>query len=249
MWHAKNPAGPWSETVTVKAVDLWEDPCPLWDEDGQAYLVHSRLRAGPLILHKMSADGTKLLDEGKEIYRGPNAEGPKFYKRGGYYYISLPEGGFKVGWQTVLRSKNVYGPYEKRVVFNGVGEHQGGMVDMGDGTGWFIGFKEDGWQRGGEGILEPVKWGEDGWPVFGNEKNPVGSWTMPVVAGGGGAAGPPEVSDDFRERVLPPVWQWNHNPVASGMVVDGAGGVFAVTVVAGGDAGACAQHADAEVVG
>ena len=41
MWHAKNPAGPWSETVTVKAVEKWEDPCPFWDDDGQAYLVHS----------------------------------------------------------------------------------------------------------------------------------------------------------------------------------------------------------------
>jgi beta-xylosidase len=40
-WTARNPAGPWSEMVTVKTVERWEDPCPFWDDDGQAYLVHS----------------------------------------------------------------------------------------------------------------------------------------------------------------------------------------------------------------
>ena len=33
MWHAENPRGPWSETVTVKAVDRWEDPAPFWDDE------------------------------------------------------------------------------------------------------------------------------------------------------------------------------------------------------------------------
>ncbi len=72
--------------------------------------MHSVLGAGPLILHKMSADGTRLLDEGREIYRGPVAEGPKLFKRHGWYYISLPEGGVGKGGQTVLRSRSVYGP-------------------------------------------------------------------------------------------------------------------------------------------
>ncbi len=74
LWTATDPAGPWQGPVTVKAVDQWEDPCPFWDDDGRAYLVHGRLGAGPLILHRMSADGTQLLDDGVEIYRGPVAE-------------------------------------------------------------------------------------------------------------------------------------------------------------------------------
>jgi beta-xylosidase len=142
MWHATNPAGPWSDMVTVKAVEKWEDPCPLWDDDGQAYLVHSLKGAGPIIVNRMSADGTTLLDDGVEIYRGPNAEGPKIQKRHGYYFISLPEGGFTAGWQTMLRSKNIYGPYERRQVFTGMGEHQGGFVDLDNGQSWFICFKE-----------------------------------------------------------------------------------------------------------
>ena len=94
----------------------WEDPCPFWDDDGQAYLVRGRLGAGPIFLQKMTADGSRLLDDGVEIYRGPVAEGPKLFKHHGWYYISLPEGGVEAGGQSVLRSRRLYGPYERRVV-------------------------------------------------------------------------------------------------------------------------------------
>src|SRR5512145_2039686 len=143
-WTAKDPAGPWSEMLTVRSVDRWEDPNPFWDEDGQAYLVHSYLGAGPLVLHRMSADGTKLLDEGQEIYRGPVAEGPKLFKRKGWYYISLPEGGVEKGGQTILRAKSIYGPYERREVLPGGSPHQGAIVDLAIGESWFIGFKSTG---------------------------------------------------------------------------------------------------------
>ena len=45
---AKNPAGPWATPVCIKEAKGWIDPCPLWDEDGQAYLVHGfrRLAGG-----------------------------------------------------------------------------------------------------------------------------------------------------------------------------------------------------------
>ena len=115
--------------VRVVDVDRWEDPCPFWDDDGQAYLVHSVLGAGPLVLHKMSADGRRLLDEGRVIYRGSVAEGPKFYKRNGWYYISLPEGSVERGGQTVLRARNIYGPYERREVLPPGSPHQGGIVN------------------------------------------------------------------------------------------------------------------------
>jgi beta-xylosidase len=211
MWHARNPAGPWSETVTVKAVEKWEDPCPFWDDDGQAYLVHSYHGAGPLILHKMSPDGTKLLDEGKEIYRGKVAEGPKFYKRKGYYYISLPEGGVETGWQTVLRSKNIYGPYDRKEVLPAGSPHQGGLVELESGETWFIGFKSSGY-LGRICYLNPVRWTEDDWPVFGDNGQSVSSWKKPNV----GKTYPivhPQTSDEFKDKTLSPIWQWNHNPV------------------------------------
>jgi len=213
MWHTKDPAGAWSNMVTVKAVDLWEDPCPFWDEDGNAYLVHSHLGAGPLILHKMSADGTMLLDDGQQIYQGRVAEGPKMFKRQGYYYISLPEGGVSVGGQTVLRSKNIYGPYERRQVLENGSPHQGGIVDVDNGQSWFIGFKTAG-SLGRIDFLEPVKWQADGWPVFGDKGKPVSQFKKPDV----GKAYPisrPQCSDEFTGAKLSPIWQWNHNPVDS----------------------------------
>jgi beta-xylosidase len=211
MWHAKNPAGPWSETVTVLKRGGLEDPCPFWDEDGQAYLVHSRVGAGPLILHKMSPDGTKLLDDGKQIYRGPVAEGPKMYKRKGWYYISLPEGSVETGWQTVLRSKDIYGPYERKEVFPKNSPHQGGIVELDSGESWFLAFKSTG-HLGRICYLNPVTWGDDGWPVFGDNGNPVDVWKKPNI----GKVYPvshPKSSDEFTDTKLSPIWQWNHNPV------------------------------------
>ncbi len=211
MWHAKSPTGSWSDTVTVKAVDGWEDPCPFWDDDGQAYLVHSRKGAGPLILHRMAADGTRLLDEGREIYKGKGSEGPKMYKRHGYYYISLPEQGVSKGCQTVLRASKLYGPYERKVVLEAGSPHQGGFVELPNGQGWFIAFKSVGW-LGRVCNLEPVVWGQDDWPMFGNAGKHVKGGKKPEV---GEATKPsrPDVNDEFDGATLRPIWQWNHNPV------------------------------------
>ncbi len=211
MWHAKNPAGPWSKTITVKAVENWEDPCPFWDDDGKAYLIHSRKGAGPLILHRLSPDGTKLLDDGVEIYHGPTAEGPKMFKRHGWYYISLPEGGVSQGGQTVIRSKDIYGPYEKHAVLPYGSPHQGALVELANGDWWFLCFKSTGF-LGRITHLMPVKWGVNDWPVFGDNGHTVERCAKPNV----GRVYPithPGRSDEFKERTLSPIWQWNHNPV------------------------------------
>ena len=63
MSTASDPRGPWAPLHLVKRVAKWEDPCPFWDEDGQAYLGRSKHGAGPIIVHRMSADGKLLLDE------------------------------------------------------------------------------------------------------------------------------------------------------------------------------------------
>ncbi len=212
LWRATNPAGPWSGPVTVRAVDGWEDPCPFWDDDGSAYLVHGRVGAGPLMLHRMTADGTRLLDTGVEIYRGPVAEGPKLFKRHGWYYISLPEGGVEKGGQTMLRSRALYGPYDRRPVLPDGSPHQGGIVELDDGTAWFIGFRSAG-HLGRVCHLLPVQWGNDDWPVFGKAGQPMVEATKPHLP-----VGPvvrPQTDDDFDSPILAPQWQWNHNPVDS----------------------------------
>lgn len=221
MTNATDPAGPWSPLTNVCHVPKWEDPCPFWDDDGQAYLGRSIHGAGPIIIHRMSPDGTRLLDEGRTVYRGPVAEGTKIHKRNGYYYLSIPEGGVSKGWQTVLRSKSIYGPYEKRVVLErGTtdinGPHQGAMVDTPEGEWFFFHFQQ--YNPLGRVVhLQPMHW-EDDWPVVGVDIDrngvgePVASWTKPR----GTRDVPVEVprtDDDFSGPSLGLQWQFNHNPV------------------------------------
>ncbi len=221
---APRMTGPWSKPIAVIPGPGWEDPCPFWDDDGTAYLVHSKLHAGPLFLHRMSADGKSVLDEGKIIVQDPvhlpTLEGPKFYKRNGWYYIFAPMGGVGQGSQAVLRSRNIYGPYDYRIVLEQGqtsvdGPHQGGYVETPDGRGWFLHFSLHG-AHGRIVYLEPVRW-EDDWPVIGEATagvttgQPVARWAMPVN-GSRESTMKPQTSDEFNERILPPMWEWNHNP-------------------------------------
>ncbi|HEU5340774.1 glycoside hydrolase 43 family protein [Edaphobacter sp.] len=221
---APSMTGPWSRPVAVIRGPGWEDPCPFWDDDGKAYLVHSRLHAGPLILHRMSADGMRVLDSGKVIVEDakdlPVLEGPKMYKRHGWYYIFAPMGGVGNGSQAVLRSRTIYGPYEYRIVLaqGGTkinGPHQGAYVETPDGRGWFLHFQ----LRGAHGrvvLLEPVRWVDD-WPVMGESVSaddagePVAGGPLPVVVRGADEMAP-QTSDDFGGATLAPMWEWNHNP-------------------------------------
>lgn len=215
MSSAKNPAGPWELLHEVKRVPSWEDPCPFWDDDGSAYLGHSTVGAGPIIIHKMSPDGKKLLDDGVIVYVGKVAEGTKIMKRNGYYYMVIPEGGVQTGWQAVLRSKNIYGPYERRVVLqtgatNINGPHQGALVELDSGEAWFMHFQSAG-AIGRVCHLQPVVWVDD-WPVVGYNGEPVNIYNKPNV----GRSYPrtlPQASDNFTSPELGLQWQWNHNPV------------------------------------
>ena len=222
---AKDPAGPW-DLHQVVAVELWEDPCPFWDDDGNAYLVRSKLRADILYLHRMRSDGLEILDNGTIIFENkkkqPIIEGPKFLKKDSYYYILAPAGGVPTGWQTALRSKNIYGPYEDKILLHKGntdinGPHQGGLVQLESGQWWFTHFQD----RGAYGRivhLQPVHW-KDGWPLMGVDTNndgigePVSEYIKPDV----GKTWPttvPQTSDEFDSAKLGLQWQWHANPKA-----------------------------------
>ncbi|MFL0377067.1 glycoside hydrolase 43 family protein [Paenibacillus amylolyticus] len=229
MTTSDHPEGEWSPLHLVHEVKGWIDPCPLWDEDGQAYLVHAfaHSRSGiksKIQVCRMATNGRNLLDEGMIVFDGtehhPTIEGPKFYKRDGYYYIFAPAGGVKPGWQTVLRSQQVFGPYEDRIVMHQGsssvnGPHQGGYVELESGQSWFIHFQDrDAYGRIVH--LQPMTWTEDGWPVIGIDREgngtgePVDVHIKPDV----GASYPitiPEVSDNFQADRLGLQWQWQAN--------------------------------------
>ncbi|MGW0191789.1 glycoside hydrolase family 43 protein [Nonomuraea sp. NPDC003201] len=220
----EDPRGPWTAPHVVKPGAGLIDPCPLWDDDGQAYLVHgwAKSRAGVnnrLTLHRMSPDAREVLDAGTLIidadllpgYR--TLEGPKLYKRDGTYWVFAPAGGVEQGWQSVFRASSVFGPYEDRIVLEQGGTdvngpHQGGWVDTPSGGHWFMHFQD----RGAYGRvvhLQPMTWEEDGWPVMGADGEPVPGSPVPVP---GGTPAEPATSDDFAGPELGLQWSWQANP-------------------------------------
>jgi beta-xylosidase len=229
LLKAKTPYGPWTDPILVEAGKGLIDPCPLWDEDGKAYLVHAFAgsRAGIksiIVVKQLSPDGTKVLDEGVMVYDGheldPTIEGPKFYKRNGWYYIFAPAGGVSTGWQTVLRSRNIYGPYERKVVMdqgstNINGPHQGGWVTTPTGEHWFLHFQDK--EAYGRIVhLQPMVWKND-WPVIGEDKDgdgkgqPVLVFKKPTTSKSINTSTIPD-SDEFNTHKLGLQWQWQANP-------------------------------------
>lgn len=230
MTKASDPLGEWTRPQLVKAGKGWIDPCPLWDDDGKAYLVHAWAgsRSGlksVLIVHEMNPEGTELLDDGVMIFDGHQdnrtVEGPKFYKKDGTYYIFAPAGGVTTGWQLVLRSDKILGPYASKTVLHQGntdvnGPHQGAWVDTPDGSeDWFIHFQDKG-PYGRIVHLQPVVW-EDGWPLIGIDQNndgigePVAEFVKPETGWEGSFCSPPR-SDEFNEPRLGLQWQWHANP-------------------------------------
>jgi beta-xylosidase len=224
---AADPRGRWSEPHLVQAGKGLIDPCPLWDDDGQAYLVHAYANSRAGIKHilrvvPMTTDGRQLLGEGQIVFhdpeRHPTLEGPKFLKRDGWYYILAPAGGVATGWQTVLRSKNIYGPYEDKIVLQQGntpvnGPHQGALVDAPTGEWWFLHFQDVG-IYGRIVHLQPVEWRE-GWPLMGALSGdgaagePVLHHAKPRLPAARPAV--PATNDEFSSSKLGLQWQWQAN--------------------------------------
>lgn len=201
MIKTVDPEGTWSEPVLVKGGKGLIDPTPLWDENGKAYLANgwAASRAGfnsVITVSEMSADGTKVISAPRIVFDGNDGvnhtvEGPKLYQYDGYYYIFAPAGGVETGWQLVMRSKDIYGPYETKIVMaqgdsDINGPHQGGWVRTTAGEDWFIHFQDR--EAYGRVIhLNPMAW-RDGWPVIGNDVDGDGcgdavrKWKKPLAA-------------------------------------------------------------------
>ena len=231
LTKATNPAGPWSKPVMVMPGKGLIDPCPLLDDDGSMYLVHGYAgsRAGIktiISVNKLNKTGDKVTDEGVIVYDGhetdPTIEGPKFYKRNGYYYIFAPAGGVPTGWQLVLRSKNIYGPYERKVVMDQGksttnGPHQGAWVNTASGEDWFLHFQDK--EAYGRVVhLQPMTW-QNNWPVIGidPDKDGKGEPVLTYRKPNTGAAQPienPVESDEFNTNQLGLQWQWMANSKA-----------------------------------
>lgn len=214
----------WEEPVLVMEGKGIIDPCPLWDEDGRVWLAHayagSRARfKSVLSIAELSADGLSVKVPSRVVFDGheehATCEGPKLYKRNGWYYLMHPAGGVKEGWQVVQRSKNIYGPYELKITLaqrrtDINGPHQGAWVDTPDNEDWFIHFQDKG-VAGRIIHMQPVHW-QDDWPVMGNNGEPI--FKYQGIKDNGTKDGKPTYAnffrrDDFDGLELALDWQWS----------------------------------------
>ena len=230
MSNTSDPWGKWSKPHCLQPALGWIDPCPFWDDDGRAWLVHAFAQSRCGVKHKlqlfeMANDGSTLIGKGQIIYDGtadlPTLEGPKLYKRNGWYYIFAPAGGVENGWQSVLRSRNLTGPWTARnVLFQGNttinGPHQGGWVELDNNECWFVHF-QDAHLYGRIVHLQPMYWGDDDWPRIGESINndstgqPVLSYKKPTVFHHSEEYRI-QTSDNFQHGKFGLQWQWQANP-------------------------------------
>ncbi len=226
---ASDPAGAWTPLRCIKEARGWIDPCPLWDDDGRAYMAFAYANSRCGIKHRLSmvemdpvtcdvtGDPVLVFDG---TLSAPTVEGPKLYKRNGWYYIFAPAGGVTNGWQIALRSRSVYGPYEARIVLHQGntavnGPHQGGYVALEDERCFFLHFQDVG-PMGRIVHLQPMCWQND-WPFIGVEQNgdgigePVSLWRLPFPENAGEGL---EIvqDDDFSGDRLGLQWQFQCNP-------------------------------------
>ncbi|MBR1448640.1 MAG: glycoside hydrolase 43 family protein [Prevotella sp.] len=222
MVKTKDPAGEWEKPVCVIPGKGYIDTTPLWDEDGRCYLVNgwanSRAKfASVLTVRELSADGTRAIGQPVIVFDGNGTEnrtceGPKFYKRDGWYWIMCPAGGVPTGFQLAMRSKSPYGPYEHKIVLaQGKspvnGPHQGAWVHNKYGEDWFLHFQDK--EAYGRVVhLQPVDW-STGWPIMGKKGEPVLTYKKPQSSST--TIVNPVESDEFNAPVMGKQWQWHAN--------------------------------------
>ncbi len=210
LCSATQAEGPWSIRKLPKG---FYDPGLFFDDDGEIYVAHGygEISITPLDENFAPAGRDSLVYTGT-IRHG--LEGTHVYKIGGYYYLYCTYGG-RDGIQVALRSRNIYGPYEEKIVLRdtvpGVtfGIHQGALIQTQTGQWWTILFVDSG-PLGRFPSLQPVRW-EDGWPVAGLDGRGVITYKKPDVGKIHTVKQLP-ASDDFNVTSLGMQWGWNHNP-------------------------------------
>lgn len=207
---AEKAEGPWEIKKLPKG---FYDPGMFFDDDGRNYVVHgySDIFVTEIDENFVAMSKDSLVFKG-DIRKG--LEGAHVYKINGYYYLYCTYGGLD-GIQVALRSKNIYGPYEQKVVISdstsgiNFGIHQGALIQTQTGEWWTVLFVDSG-PFGRFPSLQPVNW-VDGWPMVGVEGKGVVTYKKPDI----GAFHPIKIlptSDEFDQTILGYQWGWNHNP-------------------------------------
>ena len=208
---ATDPEGLWEKRQLSR---IYYDPGMLFD-NGKVYVACG---IGNIQICELDED-FNYIQEKRVISDKSGLEGSHLYKIGDYYYIYATYGGWPSG-QAVFRSKNIFGPYEEKMLMekwiNGAPNtiHQGALIDVADENGdikeWWTILQQDLGCLGRMPNLQPVTWVDD-WPILANNGIPYDTYTKPNTV----ASSPVEpmpTNDGFRTYPLGMQWQWNHNP-------------------------------------
>ena len=204
---ASDPEGEWEMKTISRG---YYDPGMLFD-NGKIYVACG---IGNIQMCELDED-FNFIKEKNVIKDKSGLEGSHLYKIGDYYYIYATYGGWPSG-QAVFRSKDIFGPYEEKMLVEKYIDgkvntiHQGAIMDTPDGSQWWTIMQEDKGALGRMPNLQPVVW-EDGWPIVGNNGKPYTTYTKPDV----GATYPITTlptNDGFRNYPLGMQWEWNHTP-------------------------------------
>ena len=217
--------GPWSPLKLILAAPGYDDPCPFWDEDGQAYLVATHFAFDPATkrdyevhLFRLDADGGLASTSSRIIHHSQGSEANKLYRIDGVYLHYYSEVRAEGRVPMMARARSLEGPWEHRQLLHvdprtDKEPNQGGLVEAPDGSWWFLTQQGTGDWEGRAMCLLPVRW-YDGWPVIGDiGADGVGRmvWHARKPVSGGQPL-PPSLSDSFDGAVLDPRWEWNHQP-------------------------------------
>lgn len=178
---AKSPSGPWSKPIFLDLPGI--DPSLFFDDDGSVYYTGTH---GNIYICKIDVHTGTILESRKEIWGGTGGcapEGPHLYKKDGWYYLMISEGGTEHGHMvTISRSRSPYGPYESYEGNPILSNRSLEMPLRATGHADLICDAYDQWwavclgirvisyplrhNLGRETLLAPVEWHE-GWPIIG----------------------------------------------------------------------------------
>lgn len=225
--HTTDPRGQWSEPVWLEQGGI--DPS-LYFEDGKCYLVSNPDNC----IHLCEIDPMtgKQLTPSRRIWTGTGGrypEGPHIYKKDGWYYLLISEGGTEYGHKiTIARSKFIDGPYtgnpanpilthiNMNAQLNPIqGTGHADLIQAPDGSWWmiFLAFRTQNGQHhvlGRETFLAPVRWDEGAWPVVNGNGTVDLQMNVPTLPQQKVEAAP--VRTDFSN--MGPQWVYIRNPKA-----------------------------------
>ncbi|WP_343521945.1 glycoside hydrolase family 43 protein [Pedobacter sp.] len=224
--HTDNPAGEWSEPVFVEQGGI--DPT-LYFEGGKNYFISN---GEGITISEIDLKTGKRLTESKIVWKGTGGrypESPHLYKKDGWYYLLISEGGTEYGHKmTIARSRSIYGPYDpnpSNPILTHINENaqsnpiqgtgHGDFVQAHDGSWWvvFLGFRPQSLLHhvlGRETFLAPVRWDVNAWPVIngnGTVDIDMNVPTLPLKP-----VKQPDYSTNFNENKLSVNWNYLRNP-------------------------------------